>query len=94
MINRRDDTSKSGVGGQGSGVGEDTGATFPLDDGSARITDDSPDARLPVELPFGVGTDAPVEDLPVPGDSHSKHSYYYDDATNYKVFNPDKTDDE
>lgn len=49
------------------------------------------DALTP-ELPFGASTDAPLEDLPVPGDSHSKHSYYYDDATNYEVFNPDADD--
>lgn len=93
MINRRDDTPKSGVGGQGSGVTETTGATSRLDDRSKRATDDSPDVRLPVKLPFGASTDAPLEDLPVPGDSHSKHSYYYDDATNYKIYQPDEDDE-
>lgn len=80
MTNRRDDTPKT----------EDTGQRTENDN---QHFDAPPSSHLPVALPFGATTDAPLEDLPVPGDSHSKHSYYYDDATNYKVFNPDEDED-
>lgn len=82
MTNRRDDTPKT----------EDTGQR--TEDDNERHSDDAPhDSPLPVALPFGATPDAPLEDLPVPGDSHSKHSYYYDDATNYKIFNPDEDEE-
>jgi len=81
MINRRDDTPKTGDRGQGTGYGEDSNQRH-----------DAHNKSTPLDIPFGASTDAPLEDLPVPGDSHSKHSYYYDDATNYKVFNPDEDD--
>ncbi len=62
--------------------------------------DDTPDttphhdeAPARVDIPFGVTPDTPVEDLPIAGDPNSRHSYYYDDATNYKVFNPDEDDE-
>ncbi|MCP9493107.1 MAG: hypothetical protein MSG64_01495 [Pyrinomonadaceae bacterium MAG19_C2-C3] len=81
MTNRRDDTPKTGDRGQRTG------------DGNNRTSATPHDPSFPFEIPFGASTDAPIEDLPVPGDSHSKHSYYYDDATNYKVFNPDEDED-
>ncbi len=80
-MTNRDDTPKT----------RDTG--HGTRDGNNQHSDAPHDSPLPVALPFGASTDAPLEDLPVPGDSHSKHSYYYDDATNYKVFNPDEDEE-
>ena len=82
MINRRDDTPKTVVSGQWS-----------VDSERSNQSHNAHNKSTPLDIPFGASTDAPLEDLPVPGDSHSKHSYYYDDATNYKVFNPDEDEE-